>query len=525
MSTENNVQNIHHESEIAEIDLRRLFNAILNHIWIIAVVTILCGLISFFGSKMLLTPMYRASTLLYVTNNVPAGETTSNITSADLNTSKNLVKSYIAVLESRDTLKYVIEHGNLDCSYGELVSMISASSVNDTELLKVTVSSDDPQEAADVANAIAYVVPMHVSDTIPGSSAKVVDYAVVPSSPYSPNYSKNTVLGLLFGLLASVAVVLLIEISDITIKNDEDVKTCCNYPVLSTVPNVGKPDRRGYGYKYYHRHYGYYASNKHETDDSGERSISSFVGKNVGFAAAEAYKLLRTKLQYSLADDQKCHVFVVSSALAGEGKSITSVNLAYNLAQLNKRVLLIDGDMRRPTLAKKLSLAKYPGLSEYLTGLIELDELLQEYKDESDQMPISVITAGNTPPNPVELINSAKMTNTISALREQFDYIIMDMPPIGDVSDALVASKMADGVLLVVRQNYSSRVAVRNAVHQFEFVDAKILGVVFNCIVDKVGGYRQKKYGNRYSYYYANQHSYNDAPVKKGGKSAKMKKK
>jgi len=169
------------------------------------------------------------------------------------------------------------------------------------------------------------------------------------------------------------------------------------------------------------------------------------------------------------------------------------------LAQLDKRVLLIDCDMRRPTLAEKLAMNKYPGLSEHLTGFLALDKVIQTRTINATETSFSVITAGNRPPNPVELINSTKMSATMQTLRERYDYIILDMPPVGEVSDALSSSKLADGVLFVIRQNYGNRLAVTDAIQQFEFVDAKILGVLFNCVLDHVN---RKKY----SYEYYEQH-------------------
>ncbi len=528
---ENSLQNNRRETEMVEVDIRRIFNAVINNIWRIGIITLLCGMLFFLGSYLLLTPQYQSSVMFYVNNNTLDGDDVSSITSSDLLTSKNLVNSYIVVLKTRTVLTEVIEYAGINRSYEQLSGMVSAETLNNTEAFRVTVLSTDPEEASIIANAIAHVVPIRVSEIIKGSSAIVVDDAVTPKIAFFPNHTKNTLLGFIIGLVASVAIVVLSEVFDITIRNEDDVKGCCRYQVLASVPDMNKSSGRGYYYRRYYRRYSYYNSDNNESNSTND-TVINFVGKNVDFAAAEAYKLLRTKLLYSFADDQSCHVFAVSSALAGEGKSVSSVNLAYSFAQLNKRVLLIDCDMRRPTLAKKMGLTKYPGLSEYLTGFLDLEELFQQYSDGGDIVPITVLTAGNTPPNPVELMNSDKMARAIETLRKKFDYIIMDMPPIGDVSDALISAKLADGVLMIVRQNYGSRTAVRNAVLQFEFVKAKILGVVLNCMTDKVGSYQNRKYSKHYGYgrgygYYSSyryvRHAKrnNDAPVRKDIKNIK----
>ncbi len=494
---EQNMQNPHHEQEVTEINLRKVLKALIKNLWKIAIVTILCGSIFLFVSYQFLTPMYRTSTSFYVNNKLALNGVNTNISSNDLVTSISLVNSYIAVLDNRDVLNEVIAHGNLNLDYSQLSGMISTLVVQETGVFKVTVSSSDPVEAATVAESIAHVVTTQISDIIEGSSVKVIDYPIVPKAPYSPSHTKNTALGLLVGLCISAGFVALLEILDAKIKSEDELKRCCKYPILTVVPDMTQSSKKGYYKKYYSSHYGYYADNNVQNTNSDD--VPSFFGKNIDFATTEAYKLLRTKLQYSLTDNQKCQVFVVSSAMPGEGKSVSSINLAYGLAQLNKRVLLIDADMRRPTLAAKLSIPNYPGLSEFLTGFMGMDELLQDYSDDGEHT-VKILAAGSIPPNPVELIDSEKMTQAFEILEKQFDYIIVDTPPVGDVSDALVASKFADGVLLVVRHNYCNAATLRKSVQQFEFVNAKILGTVFNCLGDSFAKYSGYKYRDRYEY-------------------------
>ena len=186
---------------------------------------------------------------------------------------------------------------------------------------------------------------------------------------------------------------------------------------------------------------------------------------------------------------------------------MSAVNLAYTTSQLGKRVLLIDCDMRRPSLADKLPINKQPGLSDYLTGQINAENLLQYCGIKDDAQAFHVISSGRTPPNPMELLSSARMERMLMRLKESYDYIILDLPPVGEVGDAMAAAKLTDGMLVVVRQDYCNRLALNSAVRQFEFVDAKILGVVFNCVSEEGRGYYQKyyrryyrKYGYRYGY-------------------------
>ena len=496
---DNNAQNNIQVTDAGVIDIRKYISTLLNKAWQIGLATILCGIIGFVGSVMLLTPEYQASALFYVNNSsISFSDASLSITSGDLSTSKTLVNSYIVILKSRATLMDVIDYADSNRSYEKLRSMISADDVDGTEVFRVTVTSTDPKEAETLANAIAHVIPNRIASIIEGSSAKVVDFAVLPKSPSYPNNMQNMLLGLFVGFALSAGFVILVEIFDITIKDEEDLMSCCKYPILATVPNMNRLMKRGYGY-----------SSRKSSSDNGSEKSRNIVGGEIGFSASEAYKLLRTKLQYSFADEKTCRVFAVSSAMAGEGKSVSSVNLACSLAQLDKRVLLVDCDMRRPTLADKLSLSKYPGMSEHLTGFINLEEVIQTSNINGNGVTFDVIAAGTRPPNPVELMNSAKMSTSLNMLRMRYDYIILDMPPIGDVSDALISAKLADGVLLVVRQDHGSKVTLQEAVQQFEFVNAKILGILFNCVADRATRYSNKKYGYGYRkrYYYHKNYS------------------
>ena len=198
---------------------------------------------------------------------------------------------------------------------------------------------------------------------------------------------------------------------------------------------------------------------------------------DLSFAASEAYKLLRTSLQYSFEGSHRCKVVGITSSVRNEGKSSLSINLAYMLSKDKKKVLLLEGDMRLPTVAKRLGLQPNPGLSEYLTGLIRNDEGIQV----SQKAPLlSVITSGVIPPNPSELLGSESMKRMLTALKEVFDYIIVDLPPVNIVSDPLVLANSLDGFVFVVRGDYSTRQNVAEAMKKMEIVNARVLGFVFN---------------------------------------------
>ncbi len=476
---------------VFEIDLKRIAENLLHRIWLIVLMSVLGAIVAFVFTYYFITPQYQSSAMFYVNNNISLGDTIG-ITAGDISASRGLVESHIVILKARTTLNRIIDRAGVSRTPSELQKMISAAPVNSTEIFEVVVTGPDPYEAEQIASAIADVLPKRIETIVEGSSAKVVDTAIVPAGPSSPSYTKNVIVGFLLFMMGTIGVIVLRLLFDTTIRTEESVAQLTSYPVLASIPNMLTPVKG--------KHYAY---DSHKTKDgSSTKKKEALLGEEVSFVASEAYKLLRTKLQFSFTDDGGCRILGLSSAMAGEGKSLTSVNLAYSLAQLNKRVILIDCDMRRPTLAEKMKLRKTPGLSNWLTGQENISDLLQRCSLKDDKGVFDVITAGQTPPNPIELLSSEKMTKTLNLLRKSYDYILLDLPPVGEVSDALAVANQVDGMLLVVRQDYCNRNALLATVNQFEFIESKILGVVYNCASESGNGYGYKRYYKKYGYRY-----------------------
>ena len=481
-------------NEEIEIDLRRVFEAILKKIWLVVIVTVLAGAMAFVYTQQFVTPLYKSKAMFYVNNsNISLGDASLSVTTGDISASRNLVKTYIVVLNTRSTLMDVIDYAGVDYSYAQIKDMIAAAPVDETEVFEVVVTSPDPVEADKIADAITYILPKKITSIIEGTSAKIVDASIVAAAPSSPNTMRNTALGAILGMIAIMGFIALVEIFDTTIRTEEDIDMVSNYPILASVPDMAAGSKESSYGSYYNTNAGKKKKKKHRSD----KDESDFIGSNVSFTASEAYKMLRTKVQFSFADEKNCYVVGVSSALAGEGKSITAANLAYSMSQLNKRVLLVDCDMRKPSIFSKLGLNPAPGMSNYLTRQADYDKVLQKYTDEENRAVFNVITAGNNPPNPVELLSSNRMSKALEKFKAEYDYIILDLPPIGEVTDAMAASKHTDGMIIVSRMNYGNRNMLADALGEFDFVDAKILGIVATCTSEASKGYG-KGYGRGY---------------------------
>lgn len=230
------------------------------------------------------------------------------------------------------------------------------------------------------------------------------------------------------------------------------------------------------------------------------------VCNELGFAASEAYKILRTNIQCGFPDVEGCKVIGITSSLRNEGKSTIATNLAFMLSCDGQKVLLMEGDLRLPSLSKKLDLKSSKGLSDYLTGRISADRNYIQYSSKAPNMP--VLCAGRIPPNPSELLGSERMEKFMDKLRSTFDYIILDLPPVNIVSDPLSVAKFVDGFIIVARNEYTTKFDVKQVIKKLTIVDAKILGIVLNGNNSLAGSSYSKKYS---TYNYNKKRSYENS--------------
>ncbi len=222
------------------------------------------------------------------------------------------------------------------------------------------------------------------------------------------------------------------------------------------------------------------------------------IGNKQSFLFTEAYKSLRTNVLFSLPKDG-CKKLIVTSALAGEGKSTVSTHLAAALAEMGVSVLVIDCDLRRGKTHRLFGVKRSPGLANVLAGFADINSAVQKTSVEN----LFVLPSGVVPPNPAELLASGRMRELIDEFAKSFDYIILDTSPINVVSDALPLVNLVDGVVVVVRQNYTDKGALERCISSLEFAEAKVLGVVFNDVESK-----KAAKDRRYGYYKGGYYSY-----------------
>lgn len=238
-----------------------------------------------------------------------------------------------------------------------------------------------------------------------------------------------------------------------------------------------------------------------------EEEMANIINADTKFNVKEAYKTTRTNIIFSLNSEKECNRIILTSSIPGEGKSLTSLNIAITFAMAENKVLIIDCDLRKPKLHKYMGTDNKKGLSNYLGGFDKLEDCIKTNKERN----IDYITAGHTPPNPIELLSSSKMEKLLDELSQKYDYIFLDTPPVNVVADTAAIAKLSDGVLFVVRHKFTTQDMVSKAISSLEFANAKLLGFILNDVdlssysyTTKVGygGYKYKNYYQYNNYYY-----------------------
>ena len=239
------------QEQYFEIDLMRLLAALWHRAWIIILAAGVCAAAAFGVTKFLITPMYQADVLLYINNNRPE-VSSDTVSQADLTASQSLAETYVAILNSRAVLNEAAHQAGGEYTESELQSMLSASVVNETELLRITVTGADPQDTASLANAVADVSSATMAETVDACNVQIVDRAEVPDSPSSPDILRNTALGLFLGILLSAAGIILRELTDIVIRSEKSLNTSFEeIPVLGVIPEMDNAASKNYGkYEY-----------------------------------------------------------------------------------------------------------------------------------------------------------------------------------------------------------------------------------------------------------------------------------
>jgi polysaccharide biosynthesis transport protein len=408
------------------------------------------------------TPVYEANAKFYLaaqdTTRGSESQGTYVVTTTDLNT-------YVAVLQSPAVMEPLREELGLP---PRTPIDVSAEVEGDASILSVTARSEDPQRAAEIANAVGpqlAAVADQFSVLLQANSQKVaattVSPAGAPDSPVSPNIPRGLMLGLLAGLCVGVGLAFVRHTLDTKVRTDADVRAMSDSPILAALPI------------------------EHRETTAGLHMEAERHGPY-----AEAIRRLRTNLLF-VDVTTGTHSFVVTSAMPAEGKTTTAVNLALAMTHTGARVLLVDADLRNPSVASTLGLEGSVGLTTVLLGKASVDDVVQPYRDTG----LFVLAAGQVPPNPSELLGSEPMQSLFAKLTQEFDFVLVDSPPIVPVIDAVLIEKLTGGMLMVVGANRTRKRDLTNALKSLETVGARVSGFAWNFV------FTSKYESHRYGYY------------------------
>ncbi len=468
------LQVVNNDKEEDTIDLGAIFNLLLARIGWIILMGVLVGIVAFVITKFVIVPKYTTSTQILVINeNKNAADSAGNaVNFSNIQSSTYLAKDYVYMITSKPVMQQVIsELGLQDISYSDLASQISVTTPDDTRILIISVTDENPVKAKQIADSVRENSIEHIQSVVGTDTVRSIDGdigAVIPTSQSSPNVKRDTILGVLLGIIIACAIIILRYILDDSIKTEEDVHNRIGLSVLVNMPFKNDIEK-----SLYEDDEEKNSKNKLKLRQNGQ-VISTNKNVRLDTTISEAYKKLRSNVQFS---GRHNRVIGITSTIPNEGKSIIAMNLAFSLSELGKRVIFIDADLRHSVLIGRYKVGRQvKGLTHYLSGVNSFDEIVCETNVKN----LHMVFSGIVPPNPSELLESVYFRELVKQLRQAYDYVIIDTPPIGAVIDAAIVGKECDGVLLVIGSGDISYKGVQRTESQLRASGSKIIGVALN---------------------------------------------
>jgi succinoglycan biosynthesis transport protein ExoP len=405
---------------------------------------------------------------------------------------------YRSALKKEDSLEDLLEAQKMD-----VVRMNSNAIFYNS--LKIEVENMQRQ----LNSLIEMQKNAHVSARLGGlktSNISIIDKAEVPKDPVSPNKKKNLILAFLVGIFGGVGLCFLIEFLDNTVKGPEDVEKLTGLPSLGAIPSLppeGMKKKKRYGY--YSKYKSYYSYSKENPEneeilpDIKEIELVNYVHPKSFIS--ENYRTVRTSILLSHAERPPKSI-AFTSAFPKEGKTATVANMAVAFSQLDEKVLVVDGDLRKPRLHRIFKVKNIGGLSGYLTGKVSIEDAIQKTNVEN----IWLIPSGPIPPNPAELLNSNRMKELLSQVKKEFDVVLLDAPPLLAVVDGVIISSFGDSIVFIIQAGKTTLKPFLQALEELKRAKAKVIGVLFNEVEAK----GERYYSPFYHYYHYRSHYYEE---------------
>lgn len=473
----------HSQEHGMEIDIQvllvDLLRGALRFLWLEVILVLLCAGVLCFRAHQTYSPQYEAeaSFTVYVTNPLQSG-----IQSYNAATAEQMAKTFPYILTSSALSDLVREELGIDAIPG-----ISATTMENTNIFTLSVTASDPQLAYDVLNAVITYYPEVAEYVVGPTKMSLLDESGVPTQPINqPNYFRTALKGAIVGTVIWVAILLLVSLARSTVHNEEQLRRMMNLPCLGLLPKAngfGKGKKANY-------------------------PVMLHDDELLGFS--ESVRLLRLRVEKELQERGK-KVLLVSSAISGEGKTTVAANLAIALARSGKKTLLLDCDLRNPSVGKVFGQNITVGLAEYLQGKVSTKEIFQ---CPIDGIQLIVVYGGKSTGEAAELISKHAAKEFMDTTREVFDYVIIDTPPCSMMADAMEAAEMADCALLTIRQDYAPKDRILEGAQNLAESGLEVIGCALNGVEKRImsGSYGYRSYGYHYQGAYK---SYGDVIAKR----------
>ena len=453
-----------------EVNIKEFFKYVRKYVLVIALVAITFCSFALIYSVYIKKDMYESNTTLVLTKSTSTVDQASGtITQNDILLNQKLVSTYSELIKSKLVLNQVIKKLDLDYKVNELAKLISVDSIENTEILKITVKNEDPKLAKDIANETAKIFSKEIVDIYNINNISIIDKAVLSKNISNNTTIRDSIIAFFGGIFISLIILFIKYYFDDTIKFDDDLEEKINMPILGKI-GIEKENKKN--------------PNKTEL----------IVNKYPKSVVSEGIKSLRTNLQFS-SIDKNVKSILITSSIPGEGKSFISANLATAFAQTGKNVLLVDCDMRKGRQHKIFNVSNARGYSNLLID--DFKNNYSSYIKNTEVKNLYLLTCGTVPPNPSELLNSDRNKELFKFLTSKFDIVIFDGVPCNGLPDSAIMSTLTDKTLIVSAENVTPKSLLENTRKSILNVGSNVSGIILN----KINMKNNKYYGKYYSYY------------------------
>lgn len=474
----------------SELDIIGFLQILWNHKIVIIVLILIFSLLMFTKTIFFTDNTYTSYGVLHISNKKEEVDTEKAIQKNDIETSKTLSTTYVEILKTRIFLKEVSDSVGEKYTWEQIGSMLTISTLNDTELLKISIKSKESSDSYLIAQTIMEKAPEKLTSIYKSGEVEVVDPPVPPALPDDKGLIKNILIGIILGFLLGVVYAFLHNLLDKKVHKSIELEKRYNISILGETAQILENKR----------------SRKKKNINGSIDEVEKIISNNTNFDTVETYKSIRTNIMFSMPKREKGRVIIVTSASPDEGKTTTTINLAITFAQTGANVILIDCDLRKSRVHRYLQTEKKDGVSNVVCGYTDLNKAIKRNVRDN----LDCLTAGEIPPNPAELLGTTEFQNMISELQQNYDYIFIDTPPITVVTDAAILMKQSTSVVIVARQEVTTFDLLDSAINEIKKTGAKILGAIVHDCNEKY-----KKYGYKYGHKYKYDYQYGDGPKEK----------